>query len=139
MRWLDGITDSMDMRDYDFIDDDEKNISLKLRDCVKKFVEDKGLSEDEIYDKIHTSKIYYLNGCIRNVSIDFDSNESISDEIYCTYAFEDSEFNKNVLFCQDIGGTEIFLNMKNICMLELPFLHVEDAIQKGLDELLNEI
>ena len=127
------------LEEYDFIEDDEKNISVMLRDWVEKFVDNKGLSEDEIYDKTHISKIYYLNGCIRNISIDFNSDESVSDEIYCTYIFEDTEFENNILFCQDIGGTEIFLNMKNICMLELPFLHVEHAIQKGLNELLNEI
>ena len=52
--------------------------------------------------------------------------------------YEDSEFANNILFCQDITGTQIIFNMKNVSMLELPLLSVEDAIREYEKEIINE-
>lgn len=82
--------------------------------------------------------IYYLDGCVRPISINFNDNESISDEIYNTYVYEDSEFADDILFCQDITGAQIIFNMKNVSMLELPLLSVEEAIREYENEIINE-
>ena len=91
-----------------------------------------------ISEETQISMIYYLDGCVRPVSIDFKYNESISGEIYNTYVYEDTEFADDILFCQDIAGTQIIFNMKNVSMLELPLLSVEEAIREYENEIINE-
>lgn len=86
-------------------------------------------SEDDIYEVLNQSVVYYRDGEKRFVDIEFDySSENISEEILNAYEFGDSEFAENILFFSDLAGAEIFLNVKNISMIELPFLNVETAI-----------
>lgn len=113
-------------------------LSPQFQSFMEKFIKGKGLSEDEICEEIRRSMIYYLDGCIRQISMDFNSYESISREIYNTYVFEDLEFFNDIMYCQDIIGTEIILNMKNISMLELPLLGIEDAIREHVDDMIDE-
>ena len=117
---------------------DEDVLSPQFQSFMKEFIEKKRLSEDEIYEETQISMIYYLDGCVRPVSIDFKYNESISGEIYNTYVYEDTEFADDILFCQDIAGTQIIFNMKNVSMLELPLLSVEEAIREYENEIINE-
>lgn len=120
-------------------DENEELLSSGLRQIVKNFLEKNELDEDLAGKELKLSQIYYTDGYIRTVSIDFDQPENISDEIYIMYVFEDSEFADDFLFCQDTAGTEIFLNMKNISMLELPLLKVEEAICEQMDEMYEDI
>ena len=129
------------LEDYCYLMDegsDEDVLSPQFQSFMKEFIEKKGLSEDEIYEETQISIIYYLDGCVRPVSIDFKYNESISGEIYNTYVYEDTEFADDILFCQDIAGTQIIFNMKNVSMLELPLLSVEEAIREYENEIINE-
>lgn len=129
------------LEDYCYLIDGGINddiLSPQLQRFMEKFIKEKGLSQFEIYEKTQISMIYYLDGCVRPISIDFNFNESISVEIYNTYVYEDSEFTDDIMFCQDVAGTQMIFNMKNVSMLELPLLNVEGAIRKYEDTLIEE-
>ena len=106
-----------------------------MQDCLKNLLEEKEWLYEDIHEKIELSSIYYSDGKVRPVVIDFMQEESISQEIEDIYLYEDSEFSEDVLFCEDIGGTEIIFNMKNIAMLEVPLLKIENKICEHWEEL----
>lgn len=122
------------LEDYIFDDVDDELMSEKLRMCIQDFMKEKELSEDDVYGLISESQIYYADGNIRPIEIDFTQGESLSKEIEMIYLYEDAECVKNILYCTDNGGAEVILNMKNIAMIEMPLLRVENKIremQKG--------
>ena len=124
------------LEDYVLNDiDDVEVLSEKMQDCLKNLLEEKEWMYEDIHEKIELSNIYYSDGRVRPVFIDFMQEESISQEIGDVYLYEDSEFSEDVLFCEDIGGTEIIFNMKNIAMLELPLLKIENKICEQWEEL----
>lgn len=124
------------LEDYVLNDiDDVEILSEKMQDCLKNLLEEKEWLYEDIHEKIELSSIYYSDGKVRPVVIDFMQEESISQEIEDIYLYEDSEFSEDVLFCEDIGGTEIIFNMKNIAMLEVPLLKIENKICEHWEEL----
>lgn len=114
---------------------DNDIFSRRLVDYLDKFVESYRLTEDDTFYMLNQSIIYYSDGKKRMAMIDFDDDESVSTEISGIYNFGDSQFSENVLFFTDIDGSEIFINMKNVSMLELPLLKVEEAICNEWDKI----
>lgn len=114
---------------------DNDIFSQRLVDYLDKFVESYRLTEDDTFYMLNQSIIYYSDGKKRMAMIDFDDDESVSTEISGIYNFGDSQFSENVLFFTDIDGSEIFINMKNVSMLELPLLKVEEAICNEWDKI----
>ena len=123
------------LEDYLFDDTDEDIISSKLKICLRNLIEKKELTVDDIYEMVDCSNIYYSDGKIRLIEIDFSQEESVSEEIEGVYLYEDAQCAENILYCTDIRGMEIILNMKNIAMLEVPFLKVENKICKMQEEV----
>lgn len=121
------------LEDYLYCEDDEIGmdgiLSSKLKAFLEGLVENKGWSEEDIYEMTALSNIYYIDGKIRTVNIDFGQGETISDEISCIYDFGEAAVSGNVLYCDDVNGAELLINMKNVSMLELPLLKLENAIQ----------
>ena len=116
------------LEDYIFDEMDQESMSEKLKQCLKDFMEKHSLSGEEIEDLVECSRIYYADGSIRHINIDFQQEESISEEIETVYLYEETEYLEKNLYCTDIGGAEVLLNMKNIAMMELPLLKVENKI-----------
>lgn len=116
------------LEDYVFDDIDESAISKRMRLCLQNFLEKKGWAEDDVREKTDYSYIYYADGKMRPINIDFYQNETITAEVESIYLYEDSEFAENILYCEDTGGAKTILNMRQIAMLELPLLHVENKI-----------
>lgn len=110
------------------IGEDNSMLSSKFKKILDELVQDRGWTEEDLYDMTTLSNIYYIDGKIRTVDIEFGKDETISPEISCVYDFGESADAENVLYCEDINGAEILINMKNVSMLELPLLKVEKAI-----------
>lgn len=107
---------------------EQENLSFQLCETIKKWITEKGWSQDDIDEIIGCSQIYYVDGENRQIKIDFMQDKTIVDEVYSIYGFEDSEFAEDILSAVDYGGGERIFNMKNIAMMELPLLLVEEAI-----------
>ena len=88
----------------------------------------KGWSECEIDGLINSSTIYFSDGKSRHTDIDFEYEETITDEISSIYNFGEAGVTGNVLSYCDLSGAEIMLNMRNISLMELPLLKVENTI-----------
>lgn len=116
------------LEDYIYDDTDEEFLSKKLKMYLKEFMEKKKLSEDDVYSLVSDSYIYYTDGKVRPINIDFSQRESITEEIEMAYLYEESEFVDNVLYCTDTGEAEVIFNMRNVAMMELPLLKVENKI-----------
>lgn len=110
-------------------EDESEKLSSAFKEYLDYFTREKEWSEEDIYDVLNLTSIYYEDGKIRNVDIDFEYGyENVSEEIMNAYEFGDSDFFDDILFFTDLEGAEILINVKNISMMELPFLKVEKAI-----------
>ena len=72
------------------------------------------------------------------MEIDFDSMETVSSEVSRILDFGDSIAAEKILHFDTMDGVEIILNMKNISLLVLPLLKVEDAICSCWEELTDD-
>ncbi len=73
--------------------------------------------------------IYYSDGMMRGLSADFKSNaETLSTEVGNLYVFRDLEFEDDIICVTDLSGSVIAVNMKNVSMIEMPLIELEDAI-----------
>lgn len=118
------ISETLDDIEYKELD----NTSNDFRIYLEKVIENKKWSEEDIYDMLNYSKIYFADGKLKEVNIEFDQYNSILDEIFNVYSFEDSEFYESILKYTDVNGCESFINVDNISMLEMPLLKVEEKI-----------
>ena len=122
------------LEDYILDENDEELMSKKLKKCLHNFIEEKELSEAALEGMIFCSYVYYADGSMRPIEIDFTQNESIAEEIEKTYLYEEVECTKNILYCTDNGGAEVIFNMKKIVMIEMPLLKVENKICEMQEE-----
>ena len=114
---------------------DEEKISPGLKKFLDKYIEEKQWTEEDIYELLDDSIIYYSNGKERHVRIDFD-HDTISREIEMIYGYEMADLEKTFMYYVDqYDDTENLLNIKKVSMIELPLLKVEDAIcRRNSDE-----
>lgn len=120
------------LEDYIYrYEEDEDKLSEKFIEYLDKLVEHKGWSENDMRKMFNGTTIYYQDGKTRPASIDFESSESIIAEIINGFEFGDFEFSADILFFEDMDGSENFINLQNISMVEMPLLQVESAIVKS--------
>lgn len=125
------------LEDYLLFDDYTMNdqISDTLQIFLNKLIKKEGWSESDISSMVDYSTIYYNDGHKRSLCIDFTEEESISLEIMQIYDYESSDFFNNIMTFDDLSESEVLLNMKNISMLELPLLKVENRIYELQKEM----
>lgn len=111
-------------------------ISPSLLKIMDSLIESGAVTTDEASETI---SIYYNEGNVVQTYIDFESGETITEEISSIYEFDIPAPNGKFLFYQDYNGAEIFFNSDNIALIELPLLKTEDVICKAQEELLSEI
>ena len=120
------------IEDYMYCEDEEMVLdgvlSSKFKSILDELIKNKGWTEEDIYEMTELSNIYYKDGRIRPVNIDFGQGETISDEISCIYDFGKDAVTEKVLYCEDVNGAELLINMENVSMFELPLLKIEKAI-----------
>lgn len=110
-----------------------EEISPKMRQILQNFMEEKNWTEDDSYS-LKLSRVFYASGQERPININFDADEDITGEIEIRYLYEDVGSLSNMLMCEEDSGNEILINMRNVAMLELPFLEVENAIIKHIEQ-----
>ena len=126
------------LEDYDLEGhggDNDERLSSKFKARLKKFIAEQKLDENKIQSMLYESTIYYADGKNRVVNIDFDGNDTVSTELLSVYDYEDIEPDDNTLSFTDFDGMEIFITIKNISMMELPLLQVENAVANIFKEV----
>lgn len=114
----------------DYCDGEMEAISGKMKKILECYVEKSGQTENELYYMLKTSVIYYANGKERWAQIEFD-DDTISETIEEVYGYGMSNVRERFFFYSDnTDGSENFLNVKKISMIELPLLKVEEAIYR---------
>lgn len=100
------------------------------------------LNENKLdVDKLDSSEgmtIYYTGNKVNQTDIDFESEETITEEISSLYEFNASSLDGKFLFYQDDNGAEFFLNFDHVAVIELPLLKTEDAICRAQEEMTAE-
>lgn len=100
------------------------------------------LNENKLdVDKLDSSEgmtIYYTGNKVNQTDIDFESEETITEEISSLYEFNTSSLDGKFLFYQDDNGAEFFLNFDHVAVIELPLLKTEDAICRAQEEMTAE-
>lgn len=114
------------LEDYEYCNDDK--ISPKFLAVMDKIVKKYNWSEEDIVDILNNIKIHYNDGREEIDSIMFDESENISVFVSCLYDYEDYEEVEKVFFYSGYGEREVFLNRRNIAMIELPLIKLENAI-----------
>ena len=114
----------------DYYNEEMEMLSDKMKKILECYIKQSGQTEDELYDMLETSAIYYADGKERHIQIEFD-DDTISETIEEVYGYELSDVEETFLFYSDrIDETENFVNIKKISMIELPLLKLEEAIYK---------
>lgn len=91
-------------------------------------------TESEMQEMVDGTIVYYNDGIIRNINVDFESGvETLSGEISIIYDFEDAEVDDSIIVVTDYQGCEIVINLKNVSMIETPLRQVENAIYNNFD------
>lgn len=101
----------------------------KLMHCMHEYIAKHDLTEDNFGDLLQQGTIYYADGEARFISPDYDRENDIVNQIELVYGYEMSTLENSFLFFTDqYEETEVFINMKDVSMIELPFLKVEESI-----------
>lgn len=87
---------------------------------------------------LYENIIYHKDGRIEKMEIDFDGMETVSSEVSRILDFGDSVSAQKTLRFNTTEGVEIILNMKNVSILAMPLLKVEDAICSCWEELIDD-
>lgn len=105
-----------------------EDIPQNLRSFLDEFVKENEWDCDDIRDILNETTIYYEDGRQDSVSIDFYYG-TIAEEIESVYGYGLTDMEESFLYFVDSNDeSEKFVNMRNIAMIELPLLEVEEEI-----------
>lgn len=113
----------------------QDKMSEKFLNFMNDFIKKNEWEEDDIYEMIHDSIIYFTDGTQRIAEIDFDWLSDITDNIQQIYEFGEDLYEDDVWKFCDLNGTEVILNLDNVSMVELPLVSVNNAILKELNNI----
>lgn len=125
----------------DYLSDDmsDENTSPKMQEIIKSIIKNKNLSEAVISKFVNESVIHFIDNRKRYSTIDFASDQSISSIITEIYDFNELFTDeKRIYYTEFYDKAEIILNIKQISMIEVPLIEVENAIIKDFEELMDE-
>lgn len=110
---------------------EEELLSKGFVDYLERLTVHRRWSEDTMATMLNTSEIYYTDGMIRPLNIDFGLGvENLSGEIEYIYDFQNTEFADDIICVTEETGNIITFNVKNISMIQMPLVPLEDAIVK---------
>lgn len=119
--------------------DDYQETSQRMSDRLKRTLDNlirkNEWTEDEIYQMLNDSLIYYTNGKAESHWIEFGERETLSEEVMCICDYQDEDLYSDILRFEEMDGPEIILNMKYVAMLEMPLLKLENAILSILKDM----
>jgi len=115
---------------YEDMDDerDSDEMSDRFYEVMKRVAEENGWDESTIY-KMDGITLHYRDGKVTHTDVDWYSDSSLVDDIETHCLFDDIDDDEDgMLAYEDSGNTIIFVNMKEIAMIELPLIRVENSI-----------
>ena len=86
-----------------------------------------GWNEETAYKENFGTDIYYSDGQIQHVNIEYGNNEELSDETDLVYTEIDESLYSKILYFTEIDGEEHMIHMNNISMIIITLLVVEEA------------
>ena len=113
-------------------------LSSNFQFSLKEYIKQQAWNDDDINAMLYENIIYYKDGRIEKMEIDFDGMETVSSEVSRILDFGDSVSAQKTLRFDTTEGVEIILNMKNVSILAMPLLKVEDAICSCWEELIDD-
>lgn len=114
-----------------FFDDlfEENSMSEKFKLAMDNLAEEYGWNESDVNSLVRWSILYYTDGKETVSDIDFTISDELVSEVEGIYAYGMTEYEKHVLIYKDMRGeAEVFVNMGNVAMVEMPLLALENAI-----------
>ena len=127
------------LEDYEI--DDVEEISDNLKKILERFVKKHDVSEIKMNDMVRRIEIYYADGRHESDIINFDSNENIAETVSYVYDhidYDDYDCLDKILYYTGYDECEYILKLKNIAMLELPFIELENAIVEKMAYMYKE-
>ena len=135
------IYECLEEHSYDLengIDDD--TMSLEMINTLKQLIENRKLTDNEIYEMTDVSMVYYADGKSRSVNINFDKDETVTNLVTQIYEFSELMADEKFIHFIDLDcEIEININMRHISMLEVPLLKLESSINKMYNEIGMEL
>ena len=128
--------------DPDYLDSDEKSTteySPKLQKLLNQLIEGRKWTEDQIFKMTSGIKIRYADGsAFENlITLDFESN--LIDAVNDLYMMPDvASIGKYVSFI-DWNGAEMFINIDEVSVMEMPLVGVERKIMESFEEWMEEM
>ncbi len=118
---------------------DINHISLKMQNYINNIISTYNWDEDTIYEMINSANIYYKNSHKHKITINLDDFETLTSFIETAYIFSDSiDYTESFIFLHGIAYEDIFININNISMIELPLLKIENKILESFNELYDD-
>ena len=108
-------------------------MSDKFYEVMQSTAAQQGWDENSI-GEMQQVVTHYRDGKIDRTSIDFESESSLISEIETLYNFEEDKFVEDYLDYDELGGTEIIINMNEVAIIELPLVEVEEVICDSFKE-----
>lgn len=106
----------------------------RMSGYLKQLIRENRWSEEQIRKILNETSIYYADGQKETAYIDFCTSQALNDMVVMLYDFwEDLDIGGICPFTE-WGGAEHLLNMKQVSLLELPLLELENAICDFLEE-----
>ena len=128
--------------DPDSIESGEKpaaEYSPKLQKLLNQLIEGRKWTEDQIFKMTSGIKIRYADGsAFENlITLDFESN--LIDAVNDLYMMPDvASIGKYVSFI-DWNGAEMFINIDEVSVMEMPLVGVERKIMESFEEWMEEM
>lgn len=117
-----------------------EQMSAAFREVMERIAAEEGWNKESVMEKQQTI-VWYRDGKKSYTSMISDGDSSLISEIETLYEFEDDQFSEDYLEYDEECGAEIMINMKEVSLVELPLVQVEEAIchsRETDNDLLNE-
>lgn len=124
------------LEDYLYEEWDAENekdtMSEKFRQVMEYTAKEEGWNEDSVSELL-TTVIWYRDGKKEYSSMDYHRGSALISEIETLYSYEDDEFSEDYFDYEEMDGPEVFINMNEVSMIELPLVQVEEAICNSME------
>ena len=118
---------------YEALDDyfnGKQDMSEHFAEKMKSLVNLYGWNEETVYKENFGTDIYYSDGQIQHVNIEYGNNEDLSEETDLVYTENDESLYSKIIYFIEIDGEEHMIHMNHIAMIVMPLLTVEETINK---------
>ena len=115
------------LEDY-FYDCNDDNISPQLKKTLENIIACNNWDESTIGNLTDLVNVFFKDGKSRLIDLSFENSEDIACFVSDANEYGENEFIEKIIEYENIQGAEMFLNTRNISMLDLPLLKIENSI-----------